>query len=61
MARNAMAIPYSWLVRPRFFVFACIPVEAHLLPGSLNVLLWVVSALLAWKTLTGFVNIRRKL
>ena len=61
MARNAMAIPYSWLVRPRFFVFACIPVELYLWPGSLNLLLWVTAALLAWKALTGFVKIRRRL
>ncbi|HSH15397.1 MAG TPA: CDP-alcohol phosphatidyltransferase family protein [Verrucomicrobiae bacterium] len=61
MARNALAIPYSWLVRPRFFVFTCIPVELYLWPGSLNLLLWIVAALLAWKTLTGFVKIRRKL
>ncbi len=61
MARNAMAIPYSWLVRPRFFVFACIPLELYLWPGSLNLLLWVTAALLAWKALTGFVKIRRRL
>ncbi len=61
MARNAMEIPYSWLVRPRFFVFLGIPVELYLWPGSLNVLLWIVSALLAWKVLTGFVKIRNRL
>lgn len=61
LARNALAIPYSWLVRPRFFVFACIPVELWLQPGSLNGLLWIVSTLLAWKTLTGFIQIRRRL
>ena len=61
MARNAMAIPYSWLVRPRFFVFACIPVELYLWRGSLNVLLWVVAALLARKTAPDFVKIRRRL
>lgn len=61
MARNAMEIPYSWLVRPRFFVFLAIPVDLHLGPGSLDVLLWIVSALLAWKVLTGFVKIRNRL
>lgn len=61
MARNAMAIPYSWLVRPRFFVYACIPVAVYGWPLVLNVLLWVVSLLLAWKTLTGFVKIRRRI
>jgi phosphatidylglycerophosphate synthase len=61
MARNAMAIPYSWLVRPRFFVYGCIPVAVYGWPVVLNGLLWVVSLLLAWKTLTGFLNIRRRI
>lgn len=61
LARNALAIPYSWLVRPRFFVFACIPVELYMWPGALNLLLWLTTALLAWKALTGFVKIRRRL
>jgi len=61
MARNAMAIPYSWLVRPRFFVYLGIPVDLYLWPRSLDVLLWIVLALLAWKVLTGFVNIRKRL
>ncbi|MCP5528329.1 MAG: CDP-alcohol phosphatidyltransferase family protein [Verrucomicrobiales bacterium] len=61
MARNAMAIPYSWLVRPRFFVYGCIPVAAYGWAGTMDALLWLVSALLAWKTLTGFVKIRRRL
>jgi phosphatidylglycerophosphate synthase len=61
MARNAMDIPYSWLVRPRFFVYLGIPVDLYLWPGSLDVLLWIVSALLAWKVLTGFVKIRGRL
>lgn len=61
MARNAMDIPYSWLVRPRFFVYGCIPVAVYGWPAVLNALLWVVSFLLAWKTLTGFVKIRRRI
>ena len=61
MARNAMAIPYSWLVRPRFFVYGCIPVAVYGWPVALEVLLWVVSLLLAGKTLTGFVKIRGRI
>ncbi|HAV65443.1 MAG TPA: hypothetical protein DCY13_24095 [Verrucomicrobiales bacterium] len=59
--RNALAIPYSWLVRPRFFVYLCIPVSIYLWRPSLDLLLWTVSALLAWKTLTGFIQIRRRI
>jgi len=61
LVRNALAIPYSWLVRPRFLVYAWIPVEVHLWRGSLDVVLWVLAILLALKTLTGFVQIRRKM
>ncbi|MBE0543260.1 MAG: CDP-alcohol phosphatidyltransferase family protein [Verrucomicrobia bacterium] len=61
MVRNALAIPYSWLVRPRFFVYLWMPVEVYLWRGSLDVLLWILTALLVLKTLTGFIQIRLKL
>lgn len=59
MVRSAMAIPYSWLFRPRFIIYLWIPVEVYLLPGSMNVLLWLFTALLTGKMLTGFIRIRR--
>lgn len=61
MIRSALRIPYSWLVRPRFFVYAWAPVEVYLWRGSLDVLLWIVTALLALKVLTGFVQIRKRI
>ena len=61
MIRNAMAIPYSWVIRPRFFVYAWMVVEFWLWPGTIEFLLWAASALLGWKMLTGFHHIRRKL
>lgn len=61
LVRNALAIPYSWLVRPRFVVYAWMPVEVYLWRGRLDVVLWVLAILLALKTLTGFVQIRRKM
>jgi phosphatidylglycerophosphate synthase len=61
MVRNALAIPYSWLVRPRFLVYAWMPVEVYLWRGSLEVVLWLLTVMLAVKTLTGFVKIRRKI
>ncbi len=61
MVRNALAIPYSWLVRPRFFVYAWLPAELFLWPGTLDLLLWVLTLLLAVKMLTGFLRIRRAL
>ena len=61
MVRNALAIPYSWLVRPRFLVYAWMPVEVYLWRGSLEMVLWLVTVLLAAKTLTGFIQIRRRI
>jgi phosphatidylglycerophosphate synthase len=61
LVRNALAIPYSWLVRPRFLVYAWMPVEVFLWRGSLDVVLWLLSVVLVLKTLTGFVQIRRRM
>lgn len=61
MVRNALAVPYSWLVRPRFVVYAWIPVELWLWPGTLEPVLVVASALLGLKAVTGFLAVRRSL
>lgn len=61
MVRNALAIPYSWLVRPRFAVYMWMPVELYLWHGSLDALLWLLTILLAAKALTGFIQIRRRM
>jgi phosphatidylglycerophosphate synthase len=61
MVRNALAIPYAWLVRPRFVVYAWIPVAIWLWPGSLDAVLWVCNALLLIKALTGFYRIRARI
>ena len=61
MVRNALAIPYSWLVRPRLLVYAWFPVEVYLWRGTLDPLLWVLSGVLAIKMVTGLVQIRRRI
>ena len=61
MIRNALEIPYSWLVRPRFIVYAWLLVEAYWWTGSLDFVLWGFNGLLAIKLLTGFVHIRRRI
>ncbi len=61
MVRNAMAIPYSWLVRPRFIIYAWMVIEVYWWPGSLDVLLWIMAILLGTKMLTGFIQIRRRM
>ena len=61
MVRNALTIPYSWVVRPRFVVYAWLLVETYLLPGSIDYALWFFNALLAWKMVTGFRRIRKRI
>jgi len=61
MIRNALAVPYSWLVRPRFIMYGWLLVETYAWPGSLEWLLWTFNVLLAWKVLTGFRKIRSKI
>ena len=61
MARNALDTPYSWLVRPRFYVYAWFAVETYWLPGTIDYLLWVCVVLLAIKALSGFVRIRKRI
>jgi len=61
MVRNALTIPYSWLVRPRMLVYAWFAVELYVWPGTLDPIVWIVTLLLAIKTLTGFIQIRRRM
>ncbi len=68
MVRNAMGIPYSWVVRPRLVVYAWLFLEVFFFKGSLATLagstryvLWVCNALFAWKVVSGFLKIRKNL
>ena len=61
MVRNAMKVPYSWLVRPRFLVYAWMPIEVYLWPSTLDWILWFMVVPLALKMLTGFIQVRRKM
>jgi phosphatidylglycerophosphate synthase len=61
MVRNGLGQPYSWLIRPRFWVYVCIVADAYLLPGSLNLVVGFFTAALALKLLTGFLALRRLL
>ena len=61
MVRNAMAIPYSWVVRPRFVVYSWLVVELYWLSGSLTSVVWICNAILSLKVLTGFWKIRQQM
>jgi len=59
MVRNALGIPYSWLVRPRFWVYGWIAIETYFLPGTMDYVVGLFALVLLWKMLTGFVALRR--
>ena len=61
MIRNALSIPYSWLIRPRLIVYLWFLVELYLVPGSIDMVLWLFNALLAVKMISGFIKIRRRI
>lgn len=61
MVRNVLGVPYSWLIRPRLWVYGWVPVSIYLLPGTLDYVLGLFAAVLAVKMVSGFVAIRRML
>ena len=61
MVRNSLGVPYSWLVRPRFAIYAAIPVEIWLRAGVMTSLCVGLSVVLMLKGASGFVAIRRRL
>jgi phosphatidylglycerophosphate synthase len=61
MVRNALGVPYSWLVRPRLWVYAWLALDSFLLPGWLDVVVGLFTVILAAKMMSGFMAIRRML
>ena len=61
LVRSTLKIPYSWLVRPRFFLFVAIPLHLLQVPHALTVVVWTSNLLLAIKLATGFFKLRKQL
>jgi phosphatidylglycerophosphate synthase len=61
VVRNALSIPYTWLVRPRLLIYLWFVVEFYLLPGSIDYVLWAFTGLLIVKMISGFAAIRRRM
>ncbi|MEM7146271.1 MAG: CDP-alcohol phosphatidyltransferase family protein [Verrucomicrobiota bacterium] len=59
--RNALCAPYSWLFRPRFVVYLWFLIETTLWSGTLEWVLWIATGILAMKSVTGFLSIRRRI
>lgn len=66
MVRNALEDPYSWVMRPRFLVFAWLALDLWFLQrvgwdNTLDYFLWICNVPLTIKMGTGFFAIRRTL
>ena len=61
MVRNTLGVPYSWLIRPRFWVYGWIAVDLYLWPGQMDGVMGMMVILLSLKLASGFVAIRRML
>jgi phosphatidylglycerophosphate synthase len=61
LVRSTLRIPYSWLVRPRFFLFLAIPLYLLQVPHAVTVVVRTSNLLLAIKLATGFFKLRRQL
>ena len=61
MVRNALQNPYSWLVRPRFFVYATLTLDWWLASDFVLATLVVCNGLLALKSISGFLALRQRL
>ena len=61
MVRNALAIPYTWLIRPRFIIFAALAAESLGLDRVTAPTMLVCCLLLALKTITGFFRLRQSI
>lgn len=66
MVRNAMGIPYSWVVRPRLVVYGWLLLETFVFPGtwlerSIVKVLWTANVLFLLRMISGFFKIRANL
>lgn len=61
MVRNALSIPYSWLVRPRFFFYGALMLECMGIRELSLPVLVISTALLSIKTLSGFFKLRARI
>ncbi len=61
MVRNALDIPYSWLVRPRFFFYVALAVEFYTTWHVTTLLVALCDVLLVIKLGSGFFALRSKI
>ena len=61
MIRNAMDIPYRFLVRPRFFVYLMIPVSVYFWQPALEYTVMFFNIPLLYAMISGYLKIRNQI
>jgi len=61
MARNSLAVPYAFLVRPRYFFYAALAIDGLMVTNATFYVLLISDGLLAVASVTGFLVVRRQL
>jgi len=61
MVRNALAVPYSWLIRPRFIMFAGLAADAAGLDWIMVPTMIACCLLLGCKAISGFWQLRQRI
>jgi phosphatidylglycerophosphate synthase len=54
MVRNAIKIPYLWVIRPRFLVYFWLILELTILPNTINWVVWFCNIILLVNFQDGF-------
>ena len=54
MVRNAIKIPYLWVLRPRFLVYCWLVLEFTILPNTINWIVWLCNIILIINFQDGF-------
>jgi phosphatidylglycerophosphate synthase len=59
MVRNAIHIPYLWMLRPRFLVYFWLILEFTLLPNTINWIVWLCNGILIINFQDGFRQLKK--
>ncbi len=61
MVRNAIHIPYLWILRPRFLVYFWLILEFSLLPNTINWIVWLCNGILTVNFYDGFRQLKKNI
>ncbi|MCP3929669.1 MAG: CDP-alcohol phosphatidyltransferase family protein [Bacteroidetes bacterium] len=61
MVRNAIKIPYLWMLRPRFLVYLWLVLEFTILPNTINWIVWLCNIFLIINFQDGFRQLKKNI